>query len=161
MINIKTCGRAGCTFELMRRKRSVILIGTDKGTDQYIMGMADDVLQLNFDDIDLKGNVTTAKDRLKELDNKKNVIIPTAGHIQEALNWAGDKKDLIVCCHAGVSRSTAIAYLIACKYNFDDPYQAIKILDRRAHYPNNLMVKMGSELLNNPQIWNAYQEWIN
>lgn len=75
---------------------------------------------------------------------------PTKEDIQAILAFAKDKDDIICCCHAGRSRSSAIAFLIRCCQ--EDPSEAIKMLDIKKHDPNLLIVKTGNEILNNNKI---------
>lgn len=51
----------------------------------------------------------------------------------------------IVCCKQGISRSSAIAFLI--ESNTTSPEEAIKILDERKHFPNELILKHGLDIL--------------
>jgi predicted protein tyrosine phosphatase len=76
---------------------------------------------------------------------RNDAIEPQPKHIWEALNWASDKQDIYVACRAGVSRSSAIAYLIACTRM--TPEQAVLILDPDRHIPNELLIKHGSRIL--------------
>lgn len=79
-------------------------------------------------------------------------------HVEEAVAWAKDKEDLVVACRAGVSRSSAMAYIIMCsKY---DPKEAIKVLDVDTHAPNQHVVKLGSEVLENKEVFNVYLRWL-
>jgi predicted protein tyrosine phosphatase len=75
---------------------------------------------------------------------------PKKDHIAAILEFAKDKDNFVVSCHAGVSRSSASAFVIACSR--EDPKEAVKILDKRRHDPNSLIVKYGSELLNKPEM---------
>lgn len=75
---------------------------------------------------------------------------PQKEHIQAIIEFAKDKDNLIVCCHAGISRSSASAFVIACSK--EDPKEAVKVLDKRKHDPNVSVVKYGSELLNKPEM---------
>lgn len=83
---------------------------------------------------------------------------PTKEPIVKAINWAKDKQDILVHCHAGISRSSAMAYLICCD-RYKDPSKAIKILDPKYHWPNTLIVKLGSEILNNKEVWKTFIDW--
>lgn len=86
-------------------------------------------------------------------------VHPTEQHVQEALDWARNKDDLIVACRAGISRSSAIAYLIQCEREHH-PRLATAILTLR-HHPNSLIVKLGSKLLKNPDILDEYYKWMD
>ena len=51
----------------------------------------------------------------------------------------------IVACKFGISRSSAIAYLLESQRT--SPQEAIAILDVNKHYPNQLILKFGIEIL--------------
>lgn len=51
----------------------------------------------------------------------------------------------IVACKFGISRSSAIAYLLESQRT--SPQEAISILDVNRHYPNELILKFGMEIL--------------
>lgn len=82
---------------------------------------------------------------------------PTAKNIADALKWSEGKKDLIVACHAGISRSSATAYLIAAREL--GPEWALDILEKGYHWPNRLIVYIGSKLLKNDKVWDKFVEW--
>lgn len=77
-------------------------------------------------------------------------VLPKKEIIEEALMWAKNKGPFIVHCKAGISRSSAVAYLIACL--FAPPEKAIKVLNQFIHSPNELIVKFGAEILENEEI---------
>lgn len=66
---------------------------------------------------------------------------PTKEQVESAINSGYD----IVACKQGVSRSAAIAFLIECKKT--SPKEAIQILDYRKHFPNELILKHGLDIL--------------
>ena len=109
--------------------------------DAYGMG-TDDVLAMTFDDI-----VTLEKER----------ILPSETHIRKILDWSKDKGQIIVHCTAGVCRSAACAYLIECLEK--PPTKAIRILDYDLHSPNNLILKIGADILKRPEIVEVYEEF--
>jgi predicted protein tyrosine phosphatase len=82
--------------------------------------------------------------------------LPEKHHVEEMLKWAEDKDDIVCSCHAGVSRSSAAAYLIQCK---KDPQKALEVLDRDRHFPNPILIKLGAEVLNRHEIVNSLNEW--
>lgn len=75
---------------------------------------------------------------------------PTKEDIQRILDFSKGKDNILCSCHAGRSRSSAIAFLICCCQ--EDPSEAIKIFDIKKHDPNILIIKMGAEILNNDRI---------
>jgi len=66
---------------------------------------------------------------------------PTRDHVELAVNSGYD----LVACHQGISRSSAIAFLIQCKKT--SPQEAIQLLDVRKHFPNELIMKHGLEII--------------
>jgi predicted protein tyrosine phosphatase len=78
---------------------------------------------------------------------------PTAGHVAELLAFASDwtgERPLLVHCWAGVSRSTAAAYVIACSKRSDlsehELAQRLRGLAPTAT-PNPLIVELADDLL--------------
>jgi predicted protein tyrosine phosphatase len=100
-------------------------------------------LHLRFD------NISCPQERLKH---------PEAYHVERAIRWSKDK-DLIICsCHTGISRSSAMAYVLAC-FKSINPRSAVNIFLNK-HNPNWLIIKHGSEILNNSAILTEYYKWI-
>jgi predicted protein tyrosine phosphatase len=83
---------------------------------------------------------------------------PTATQLDEALQWTRDREELVVACHAGVSRSSATAYVIASR-NMGPKEALKKVLDPYSHQPNRLIVYMGSKLLKQDEIWDHFIDW--
>ena len=77
--------------------------------------------------------------------------------VERILKWTDGRDDVCVHCFAGVSRSTAVAYLIKCKY--DGINRALEILDRKNHCPNMHIVKLGAEIMKNGLIYDMMGEW--
>ena len=76
----------------------------------------------------------------------------TKSQVWNILNWSEDKSNILVHCTAGICRSSAIAYLLLCKYqNPDSAIQALKSMGGY-YYPNIKVVEHGSKILKNPQI---------
>lgn len=86
----------------------------------------------------------------------KGYTAPDEGKIKDILEWSRNKNNLLVHCNAGISRSSAIAYLIACTQK--EPAEAIKVLDPAMHWPNRLIVEIGSKVLGNPEIIQTLNE---
>ena len=85
-------------------------------------------------------------------------IVPTQEHIRRILKWAMDKERIAVHCTAGISRSSAIAYLIACHRS--SPKQALKVLDPEKHSPNRLILYLGMEILGDESVMTEFAEWF-
>lgn len=158
MIEIEICGRNNCLQTLLEKPQSLILIGQNKGTDKYIFEHTNLILKLDFDDIFLSEQSLVSGKR--SILNNGCYILPTKTHILSAVNWCADKTNVIIACESGIRRSPAMAYIIGCIYN-GGPKEAIKILDRRIHYPNDLMIQLASWALENDNIWDTYIEWLN
>jgi predicted protein tyrosine phosphatase len=86
-----------------------------------------------------------------------DVRLPTTEHVSQALSWAEGRANIIVACAAGISRSSAIAYLLWCRLM--PPEAAVRNLDQHRHMPNELVVRLGAELLANPLIFSAFTAW--
>lgn len=86
-----------------------------------------------------------------------NRIPPTLEDVKKALDFGVGKKNLIVCCQAGISRSSAIAYLI--KTVTDGMAEGLTILNPMVHSPNSLIIKHGSLILKNPDIVGLVETW--
>ena len=128
------------------RNRDLILI-TNPGYVPFgdeVLRLARRVLHLQFDDI-----AATFPD----------MHPPTSADVQRALDWAAGSEDLVVACHAGISRSSALAYVI--RSRDWSPSQAVQILTRGLHSPNRLIVDLGAKLLGNPLVWSTYESWRN
>jgi predicted protein tyrosine phosphatase len=78
----------------------------------------------------------------------------TLEDIKTIIEFAVGKKDLLIHCVAGVSRSSAVAYIISC--TLESPWDAIRRLNPEDHLPNDLVVRLGAKLLDNQDIWNAF-----
>lgn len=86
-------------------------------------------------------------------------IVPAKEQIMRILKWAMDKEHIAVHCTAGISRSSAIAYLIACHRS--SPKEALKILDPMKHSPNRLILYLGMEALGDKTVMSEYMFWFD
>ena len=84
-------------------------------------------------------------------------IFPEKEHIKSILDYAQGKNKILVHCHAGISRSSAVAYVIACSRM--SPEKAIEILNPSIHMPNMRIVRLGAELLGNVSIEICAYRW--
>lgn len=109
-----------------------------------IKKFAKEYIPLNFHDIEYE---------------RTPYVHPTEDHVRAALDWGKDRDDLIVACQAGISRSSAIAYLIECG-RVAHPRLATAILTPLRHHPNQLIVKLGSKILKNQTILDEYYKWM-
>jgi len=102
------------------------------------------VLRLDFDDV-IRAEYGSREPRIED--------------VRRAIEWSRDKEDIVIHCHAGSSRSSAIAYVIECAAV--GPDEAVKIFDYRYHSPNELIVELGATFLKDPRISEVYWEWRN
>jgi len=84
-------------------------------------------------------------------------IVPAKEHVQRILDWSIDRKNIAVHCTAGISRSSAIAYLIACQRC--PPKEALEVLDPMMHFPNRLIIRLGAEVMEDESVINEYNKW--
>lgn len=123
------------------------IIISEPGNEQDVS----DLFPLCKDYINLEFNDTTFPGRFGA---------PEKEHILDVLKWAeGRDEKILVACRAGVSRSSAIAYLVESQRN--GPEAAANCLDKHIHHPNELIIKYGVELLGNeifPAIRDFYIE---
>jgi predicted protein tyrosine phosphatase len=93
---------------------------------------AKDCLYLEFHDVPIK---------------RPSLVEPKSEDVAAALEWIKDKdhSKVICSCEAGISRSSAMAYVISCQSQ--PPEEAIKALDVNVHIPNTLIVSLGADLL--------------
>lgn len=84
---------------------------------------------------------------------------PEPHHVQKALDFAKGKDNLIVACQAGISRSSAIAFVIqAAEVGL---LEAFKILNPLVHQPNSLVIKHGAKLLGEQDMMAMMDKWKN
>lgn len=110
-----------------------------------IQQLAGELLHLEFDDVDFAD---------------PNVRPPTIEHVTRALSFAKETEDLIVCCNAGISRSAGLAYVIECS-RVAHPALACGVWEKNRHHPNRMVVRLGGELLNDPEVERQHTKWIN
>ncbi len=121
------------------------LVITDAGYPfpEEIAGLCGDVLHLSFDDVCFPSGFFQ---RLADL-----------ATVRKGLEWAGRRDKLVVACHAGISRSAAFAFLIACTDR--PPEYALRVLDPTRHRPNDLVVFLGSKVLGDRAVWDTFLAW--
>lgn len=132
----------GLLKERYREFDVVLFTNSNCEIPRHIETRCKDLLHICVDDIDFQ---------------MKNKVLVTLEQIKEALAWVENREKLISCCHAGVSRSSAMAYLIASQRW--DAKSALSVLRPLKHWPNRLIVHLGSQVLNNPAIWDSFVQW--
>jgi predicted protein tyrosine phosphatase len=81
------------------------------------------------------------------------LVSPCEAHVLELIGFIRDwdqKSPMLVHCWAGISRSTAAAFIALCTLNEDHPEDALARLvrSRGAHaHPNRLMVRLADDIL--------------
>lgn len=83
---------------------------------------------------------------------QSEMIAPARDHIERLLSFAADwdcSSPMLVHCWAGISRSTAAAFIIACSRNDGAEMEIAKSMRSRAPHanPNRLMVRHADALL--------------
>lgn len=82
-----------------------------------------------------------------------DVVLPAVRHIEQLLEFVGDwdqAEPLLVHCYAGISRSTAAAFISLCATRPDRDEADIARMLRRASptaFPNPLMVQIADDIL--------------
>lgn len=90
---------------------------------------------------------------------------PQEHHVKAVLDWAKDREVDIVACHAGISRSSALAILIECQKIFAGRPVTVKeaIISLKLHHnfhrPNRLILKHGAKILGRPEIPHEVAYW--
>jgi predicted protein tyrosine phosphatase len=121
------------------KPNALILHDIDCPVPEYVAEHAEDWLSFQFQDI------RSGKSR------------PEREHIEKILDWAKGKTDIVVACHAGISRSSACAYAIVCQEV--GITEALAILDPNYHCPNWRIVYLASKILKNEAVWDKFVDW--
>ena len=79
-------------------------------------------------------------------------ITPEAAHLEELIDFADRWRragPMIIHCYAGISRSTAAALVVLCRYNRGREAEAARLLREQAPhaYPNRRMVDLADALM--------------
>jgi predicted protein tyrosine phosphatase len=118
------------------------IIITTESLPSYVPDLTKSYLHLKFDDV-IFDYGTHQK--------------PEKHHVKEALEWGKGKENIVVACHAGVSRSSAIAYSLVCQEY--GPVEALKIFNPFHHSPNKRIVYLASKILKDESVWDHFVEW--
>ena len=112
------------------------LLSPDHGSDDYHALGCGRHLELSFHDI---------------TETRPGLVAPDKFIVQAILDFARESRDnrMLIHCWAGISRSSAAAYMIACDRNPGFEREIAEELRRRAPSvtPNGLMVSLADELL--------------
>jgi len=127
------------------KTHDVILIvnnGTRYDNEDHLSAIrrnANRVCELMFDDIEF---------------HRDNHRMVDESQVQEAIHFAAGKDNLVVTCTAGMGRSAALAYVVACSKM--DPAEAVTILDPDRHTPNEKVIFLGNGLVDAPALLECY-----
>jgi predicted protein tyrosine phosphatase len=127
------------TSEVVIRKWATKAIGLMDPKLQGIIPQKENYLQLFFHDCD------------EAFHPDYEAVSPERHHIEEALDFSSgfhDKDKVLVHCHAGVSRSVAVAIAIYVQHGLE-PFEAFERVSRscRIMYPNKLILKHADDIL--------------
>lgn len=120
----------------------VVFTNSNRKVPEALQAHAREILHLSIDDV---------------CTPEAGKIHITAEYVQMFLDWTVNRSKVVCCCHAGVSRSSAAAYIIAARAWGSE--KALAVLRGHAHYPNKLIVQIGSELLKDDTIWTNFVTW--
>lgn len=110
----------------------------------WVKKLAKEVLHLQFDDIVFEN---------------KRLKAPDIDDVLDAVEWTKDRDNVLFACHAGVSRSSAMAYVCACADYY--PETAIQLIKPGVHQPNLKIVQLGVEALKDKKILEVFKEWLD
>ena len=120
----------------------IVVLGSSVSESSFVSERSRKNIQLWFDDI-----VTPKMGRTE----------PSAEVIGSALAFGLESQKLIVCCRAGQSRSSALAFSIA--YEKLGEEAALGLLDSKRHAPNYRVLQIADALLERPGVLSAYNYW--
>jgi predicted protein tyrosine phosphatase len=85
-------------------------------------------------------------------------VLASEEDVEKVIAWCRGKDRVLVHCAAGISRSSAMAYVIACS-RCGGPSLALRILDPLLHWPNEHIVRLGAKLLGKPEMVTSIEKW--
>ena len=130
------CGANPNKFDTITIVESVLNL-YDSNRIEQIQWLSKSNLTLTFDDVTSALKYGTIEYMLAK---KEDVVA--------AIEFARDKDELLVACAAGVSRSSAIAYImLRTKHSVED---SIAQLNFNKHWPNNHILKLGEDIIGLP-----------
>lgn len=143
MLQIEICSHLAIPARNRIQHPAIIFTDPEYELPQTVRDLCPEMIQIKAHDVDV---------------DYQHYKAPTREQIEEGLSFARGKEQLICACHAGISRSSAMAFLCACQAGRMS--YAISLLNPALHFPNKLIVRLGSEILGNDQIFRAYENWV-
>lgn len=135
-------GAAGLLNERPDEFDVILYTNSNYPPPRPIVKNARDFIHFSVDDIDTE---------------RHGHVMPSAITVVNFLDWCKGKNEILCVCHAGISRSSATAYVIAASRA--DPEEAMKVLIPNRHWPNRRIVWLGSQILEQPDIWKWFVDW--
>lgn len=123
-------------------------------------GWADRVISLIDQDAITRPDFSTAiphhievfDDCISKEEEDRGAILPSTEHIERILEFTKsiqDREKVLIHCHGGVSRSTAVAILVLIQHGRSPASALSEVLQIRAcAWPNELIIAIGDTLLN-------------
>lgn len=150
-MDIKICSRKTCINDTV----------SDRNTNRLIVSISESEAEAGlmrryakFRCIDIKTfaflDLTESFDDIAEYGR-----LPNTNDIEQILHFCNNEYPVTVHCHAGISRSSASAYLIGYMRS-GDIKQAYGLLNYKLHSPNKLIIKLGEEVLGNDKLYSEY-----
>lgn len=121
---------------------AVVILDSGLSHTGFIAGHARRHIYLQFDDVDAA------------VGGKR---VPTLDDVRAACEFAPDSENMLVCRRVGQSHSAAIGFVIGCQ-RFG-PKTACDLLNPKQHIPNSLVIDLGTRLLDNPPVHQAFVKW--
>lgn len=135
MIAVCPLSRLSETIAAARARRVLSLLSQDMAAPSLPGIAPDDHLTLRFHDI---------------VEPMSGYVHPCESHVAEALAFAVGPAPIVVHCYAGISRSTAMAFAIACAREPSRNERELAAALRRASpmaTPNRLIVRLADDAL--------------
>jgi len=90
--------------------------------------------------------------------NRRIEGAPLIQDVGRVIKTCTRQRRILVHCFAGVSRSSALAYIIACAAS-GSAKAALSVLNAADHEPNEIIVHYGARLLGSDRIWDEMKNW--
>jgi len=83
---------------------------------------------------------------------RADVTVPSRKHVSEAIEWCRERESVLFHCAGGVSRSSALAVVVACANGMPAAEAFSTVLNPMLHFPNPIIIGLGAEILGMPEI---------